>query len=167
MPSAPPGSADAALPGPPPLPQQIQRFRLAAWIGLASGGLFALFLSAASVWILLTPIPGRPPEFAAFLAPLAAIFQALCAFLLLRGRSRVLLIFCVSSILLAFFLLLIGGVLFAVINLVPIALILYIAAPKSAQAAGRSHASDTPVESREDLFAEDRLPSRKKSEDLY
>ncbi|WP_131989821.1 hypothetical protein [Chthoniobacter flavus] len=149
---------------PPPLPQQIQRFRAACWIGLVSGGLWALVGGAALLAALLKPMVCVLTGLPVFLLPPVALTQSLTAYLLLKGRPRVLQIFCASSILAGLVIFLFGASIFGALNLVPIILLMLSAGPDLTRTEARenqetnsatldlSASPSTPAESREDIY---------------
>jgi len=139
---------------PPPLPHKVRLFKVSCWLGISFPIIQIAFL------LVLFLLPGPPLPQSLFILIAAGVVEAYSALLVLRHRKASRAIFTGASIVFSFIYLTWGGFIFAIINLIPL---LVLVASSSPDAAPKTQEND-PLETR-DVASSIESPSPK--EDLY
>lgn len=119
----------SSLPGatPPPLPHKVILFKLACRLGLGFGIVQTACLLLMFVLYRLTP--GGPPPLAVLLATVGAALEAFSAYLISKHRPGGRGLFTVGTVCVSFGYLMLGGFIFAILNLIPLLLLVASSSP--------------------------------------
>jgi hypothetical protein len=133
-----PSSASPSLPDvPPPLPHKVLLFKVGCWLG------FSFPIIQIAGLLVLSFLPGPPLPQSLFVLIAAGVIEAYSALSVLRHRKGSRGIFTGASIVFAFIYLTWGGFIFAILNLIPLLLLVASSSPDVAPKAQESDSLET------------------------